>query len=604
MAVGVKKTPVDLDAALEGMVYEKNVEIPTRDGSYVLANVFRPDTTETVPALLCVSLYGKDLHEQDGFPEIWNEMLETLPNMKEGSTLSLHTHETNDPEIWVRKYGYACVRVDVPGSGKSPGLLDPLSPTEARATYDAIEWAAAQPWCNGKVGMTGISYLAMTQWRVASEQPPHLACILPWEGVSDYYRDWNRHGGIISTFFNGWFPMSPVILQHGNANSPWVDLDDGAPIGGPLALSDEELHANRIDPAAELRARELDDDWWRERSADLRKITVPFLSAANWGGHGLHLRGNMEPFIQSPAEQKWLEIHGGNHRDGYYLPEGEALHKQFFDHFLKGVDNGWQDRPRVLLNIRHADETFVPRPESEWPLARTSWEKYYLDPDAGLLGPTPPKGESSVSYPGLGEGVRLRTAPFAEETEITGPLVANLHVSSSTDDMDVFVTLRAFRPDGTEVMFHGSSDPAVPLTQGWLRVSHRKLDPERSTPWRPFHAHDELQKLTPGQIYEVQVELWPTCLVFPAGYQLELLIEGVDFARTDLEQPEEYLKLGKRMSEAAGDGNDRSNVFRGSGPALHNDWVDRPEAVFGGTNTIHTGGRHDSYLLVPVIPSE
>ena len=316
-----KPTTIDMDRALQGIHYEKNVEIPTRDGSFVSANIFRPETEQQVPALLCYSIYAKDLHEQDGFPEIWADMLERLPNIFDHSTCSLHTHETNDPEIWC-PWGYACVRVDVPGAGKSPGFLDPFSPTEARAGYDTVEWIADQPWCNGKVGMTGISYLAIAQWRVATEQPPHLAAIIPWEGVSDFYRDWNRHGGMLSTFFAGWYGMQAVRLQHGNAASPWFDLDDGAPIGGPGDLSEEELRANRMDPVAEFRANELDSPWWRDRSADFDRITVPLLSGANWGGNALHLRGNVEAFVRSASPQKWLEIHGGNHRDDYYLPAG------------------------------------------------------------------------------------------------------------------------------------------------------------------------------------------------------------------------------------------------------------------------------------------
>jgi predicted acyl esterase len=603
MALTEKKTPVDMERALQGMVYEKNVRIPTRDGSYVMANVFRPDTDEPVPSLFCVSIYGKDLHEQDGFAEIWDDMLDKLPHMKETSTLSLHTHETSDPEVWV-PYGYACVRVDLPGSGKSPGRLDPFSPTEARAAYDAIEWAAAQPWSNGKVGMAGISYLAVSQWRAATEQPPHLTCICPWEGVSDFYRDWNRHGGILSTFYPGWFPMQPLMLQHGNGESPWGDLDDGAPMGGPDALTEEQLRENRVDASAEIRTRERDEQWWRDRSADLEKITIPFLSAANWGGLGLHLRGNVEPFVQSPAREKWLEIHGGNHRDRFYLPEGEQLQRQFFDYYLKGDDNGWADRPPVMLQIRHVDDTYVDRDEHEWPLARTQWTKYHLDAGRASLGTSPVAAESAASYRALGDGASFTTEAFASETEMTGPVVAKLHVSSSTEDMDIFATLRALRPDGSEVTFHGSSDPAVPMSQGWLRVSHRKLDPVRSTEWRPVHTHDEIQKLTPLDVYEVHVEIWPTCLVLPAGYSLQLLIEGKDFVRVDIEQPDVYVRLGKRMSDLAGDGNDRSDLFRGSGPAIHNDRVDRPADVFDGTSTIHTGGRYDSYLLLPLIPAK
>ena len=598
MAVTHKRTPIDMERALQGIVYEKNSSIATRDGSYVMANVFRPETDQPVPALLCASVYGKDLHTQDIFPEIWEDILRQLPQLADRSTLSLHTHETNDPEVWV-PYGYACVRLDVPGTGKSPGKIDPLSPAEADAIYDTIEWIAEQSWCNGKVGMTGISYFAMVQWRVAGERPPHLAAIVPWEGMSDYYREFSRHGGIASTFLPAWLP-TVVKLQHGN-NEVHTDLDDGAPIGGPVALSEQQRRANRIDPSHELRTRELDSPWWRERSADLERITVPMLSAANWGGNALHLRGNVEAFTWAASTDKWLEVHGGNHRDAYYLPEGEQLHKDFFDHFLKGEDNGWDKRARVQLKIRHEGERFVARDENEWPLARTAWTKFHLQPDA-TLGAAPPTAEAELSYQGLGEGLRFAAEPFAQETEVTGPLAAKLHVSSSTDDLDLFLTVRALRPDGSEVTFHGSSDQAVPLAQGWLRASHRKLDPRRSEPWRPWHSHDELQKLAPGEVYEVDVEIWPTCFVFPAGYRLELIVAGVDFVRPALEHEDVYAGLGQRLSEDAGDGNDRTNIFRGSGAFLHNDIVDRPAEVFGGTNMLHVGPARESYLLVPVIP--
>src|SRR5262249_3136055 len=273
----------------------KNVEIPTRGGSHVSANVFRPDSAEPVPALLCYSIYSKDLHTQDAYPSGWAHMRRRIPGIGERSTLGLHTFEANDPEVWV-PWGYACVRVDVPGSGKSPGRMDPLSPAEARAGYDAVEWIAAQPWCNGKVGMTGISYLAMTQWVVASEQPPHLAAIVPWEGVSDFYRDWARHGGMLSTFATGW-NAGTRSRQHGRAPSGPGDFDDPSmPIGGRDVRSDDELRADRFDALAELRAHPLDDPVWRDRSPALERITVPLLSAGNWGGIGLHLRGNVEGF--------------------------------------------------------------------------------------------------------------------------------------------------------------------------------------------------------------------------------------------------------------------------------------------------------------------
>ena len=216
--------------------------------------------------------------------------------------------------------------------------------------------------------------------------------------------------GQLSSFFAGWYGMQAVRLQHGNAGSPWHDLDDGAPIDGTGDLPEEELRANRMDPVAEFRARELDDRWWRERSADFDRIEVPLLSGANRGGNALHLRGNVEAYVRSASRQKWLEIHGGNHRDDYYLPPGEELHRQFFDHFLKGEDNGWNERLPVMLKIRSVEDTFEPRAEQEWPLARSRWTKLYLDAGAGSLSREPSSEEAATSFDALGDGLRFRLA--------------------------------------------------------------------------------------------------------------------------------------------------------------------------------------------------
>ena len=588
--------------AIAGMVYEKNVRIPTCD-SYVSVNIFRPQGEAKVPALLGVSPYGKDLHTKDGFPEIWLEMQDHLPRFADNSSLSLHTWETNDPEIWV-PWGYACVRLDTPGSGKSPGVIDCYSPIEAQATYDAIEWCAAQSWCNGKVALMGISYLAIIQWRVAAEQPPHLTCLCPWEGEFDYYREWARHGGILCNVFTElWYPTQVLALQYGFRGSKYHDLDDStAPIGGDEDLSSEQLAANRVDLVQEYRDREMDEQWYRERSGVYEKNTLPILSAANWGGQGLHGRGNFEGFTLAPSNEKWLRVHGGNHRDAFYLPDGEQLQKQFFDHYLKGVDNGWPEKPRVMLKVRRIDDTFFERDEQEWPLARTQWTKHYLDVQAGTLSSAVPAAEAAETYAGMGRGIRLRTAPLDEETEITGPLAAKLFVASSTEDMDLFLTLRVLDPDGTEATFIASVEPQAPVANGWLRVSHRKLDPERTTEYRPWHTHDEKQPLTPGEIYEVDVEIWPSCLVIPAGYTLELIIEGKDFARDDLDPDPTYAKLAERMVAFAG--RDWPDLFRGMGLFLHNDPQDRPAAIFNGDNTIYSGPEHPAYLLLPVIPEK
>jgi uncharacterized protein len=315
-------------------------------------------------------------------------------------------------------------------------------------------------------------------------------------------------------------------------------------------------------------------------------VTVPVLSAANWGGFGLHSRGNFEAFTQAASRQKWLEVHPGRHEEWFYLPYGMQLQRRFLDHFLKGADNGWQHEPAVQLNIRRAfSGDFELRKEHEWPLARTRWTKLYLDASTDSLNWAAPTTPASTSFPGMAEPVTVYSPPLVEQTEITGPLAATVYISSSTTDADLFVTLRAFGPDGREVDFQGAIDPHAPLAQGCLRASHRKLDPARSTPYRPYHGHDEAEPLEPGTTYALQIEMWPTCIVLPAGFRLAVTIGGRDFAR-------------QAQAQAAG-----PPVFRGSGLFLHTDPDDRPPEVFNGTSTIHTGPDTPSHLLLPIVPS-
>ncbi len=579
----------------EGILFEKNVPIPTDDGAFMMSNVFRPSAEGRHPVLMSMSIYGKDIHTRDFNPEVWEEMLAHIPGLCERSSCDYHSWETPDPEVWV-PYGYVVIRVDARGSGKSPGKIHPFTPREVRDLYDAIEWAGVQPWSNGKVGLSGISYYAMNQWNAAALRPPHLAAIAPWEGAQEAYRDVLRHGGILSNVFpTQWAKRQLVPIQHGNAGSHFRDMDDGGPVGGPTALSEEELERNRVDMVAEALKHPLDGPYYRERTARLEDIAVPLLSSANWGGFGLHSRGNFNGFRESGSSQKWLEVHQGDHVRPFYEKEGIALQKQFYDHFLKGEQNGWEKRPPVLMTIRRPDGTTSRREENEWPLARTEWRKLYLDAASGALVESAPKDEAQLSYRALEDAVVFTTPPLPAEIEITGPMAAKLFVSSSTEDMDIFATVQAFAPDGTEVTFPGASEPAAPIAQGWLRASQRKLDPERSRPWQPYHAHDEAQKLVPGEVYEVEVEIWPGHVVLPEGYSIALRIEGKDFVRP---RP----GIGGWIKDRIMDDILHLNVKAGSGFFLHNHPEDRPEDLYGGESTVYTGGGHPAYLLVPVIP--
>ena len=568
---------------LSVVLIERDVEIPMDDGVVLRADVFRSRDAEQVPVVMTLGPYGKGVRYQDGYKDQWEWLTGAHPDVLEGSSRSYLTWETVDPEIWV-PWGYAVVRVDSRGSGRSPGFLDVFSPRETRDYFEAIEWAGTQPWCSGKVALCGISYYAINQWLVAGLQPPHLAAMIPWEGAADAYRDRARHGGILSNLFvELWYPLQVLSAQHGNPGTledPWL----GQRASGPEELSEEELAANRADLRGQ-RPPDLDGPGYRERSADWPRIEVPFLSAASWGGFGLHSRGNFEAFTQAASTQKWLEAHPGRHEEWFYLPYGLELQKRFLDHFLKDADNGWDREPRVRLNIRRPfSDEYEMRTAEEWPLARTCWTQLYFDAARQTLEWEAPARSASVSFDALGDPLTLCSAPVDAETEITGPLAATLFVSSSTTDADLFVTLRAFSPAGEEVDFQGSLDPRTPLAQGWLRASHRKLDRDASRPHRPYHTHDELQPLEPDSVYELPIEIWPTCIVLPVGFRLALTIGGSDFAR-----PMDHEVEGPP-------------VFRGSALFLHTDADDRPRGIYDGTTTIHTGPETPSYLLLPIVP--
>jgi predicted acyl esterase len=553
------------------MTFEKDVAVEMSDGLSLRLNVFRPAAPGKYPVVMSHGVYAKDVHFSHAFKPQWEKLTAIYPDLtRHGSSGRFLRWEVPDPERWAPD-GYVIVVADARGTGKSPGYLDPRSPRENQDYYELIEWAGTQPWSNGKVGLLGISYLAINQWSVAALNPPHLAAICPWEGFWDHYRDNSHHGGILSnSFMDAWWPRQVLANQHGNGKTHYIDPDTGERNTGP-ALSDELLVGNRTDHPGAHRRHYLDDAWHRGRTPDLRKIKVPILSAGNWGGPGVHLRGNIGGFVEAGSQQKWLSMHIGTHFESFYLPQYVALQKRFFDRYLKGIDNGWDSEPPLRLEIRGVHGGASVRHEREWPLQRTRWTKFFLDAERKTLGPVGRAKAAAISYEALGEGVTFLTEPFDAETEITGYVAARLVISSSTTDMDIFAVLRAFDPAGEEVRFIGAHEP-TPVTRGWLRASHRKLDPSRSKPYRPFLAHDEIQKLTPGQRYAVDVEIWPTCLVLPKGYRLALTLMGKDF---------EFAGIPGRL--------------------LHNDAADRPAAEFGGINTIHTGDENESCLLLPVI---
>jgi uncharacterized protein len=569
----------------DGMRIEWDVPIAMDDGLVLRADVFRPTPDGRYPVILTYGPYAKGLAFQDGYPSAWQRMVAEHPDVATGSTNKYQSWEVVDPEKWVPD-GYVCVRVDSRGAGRSPGYIDHFSPRETKDFYDCIEWAGVQPWSNGKIGLNGISYFGMNQWHVASLQPPHLAALCVWEGAADFYRDMTHHGGILSTFWANWYDMQVKTVQYGLGERGPRSRVTGELVCGDETLSDKQLAANRCDFGDEILAHPVDDSYHKARSPVWEKITTPLLTASNWGGQGLHPRGNFEGFVRTASKEKWLEAHGIEHWTHFYTDYGRLLQKRFFDCFLKGERNGWDRQPRVQLQVRRP-EKFVERHENEWPIARTQWTKFHLDPAGQVLGREPAKTAANLAFDALGDGLTFLSPPLERETEITGPLAAKLSVSSTTSDADLFLVFRVFTPDLREVTFMGAIDPHTPIAQGWLRASHRKLDPELATEYRPYHTHDEVQPLTPGEPVALDVELWPTSIVVPAGHRIALSVRGRDY--------EWQASTGARLSNF-------KNELRGCGPFLHNDPRDRPAAVFGGRTTLHIGPDRPAYVLVPIIP--
>ena len=569
----------------DGMRIDWDVPIVMDDGVVLRCDVFRPRKDGHYPVILNYGPYAKGLAFQDGYPSAWQRMASAHPDVTAGSSNKYQNWEVVDPEKWVPR-DYACVRVDSRGCGCSPGFIDHFSPRETRDFYDCIEWAAAQPWSNGKIGLNGVSYYGINQWHVATLQPPHLAAMCIWEGAADWYRDMTHHGGILCTFWENWYDMQIRTVQHGAGERGKRSRVHGELVCGPETLPDGKLAGNRCSLGDEIREHPLDDEYHKERSPVWAKVKVPFLSAANWGGQGLHPRGNFEGFVRAASKQKWLEAHGLEHWTHFYTDYGRELQLAFFDHFLHGKSNGWDKRARVTLQVRHLDR-FEERSENEWPLVRTRWTRLYLDAANGALQEKQTSAATSIAFDAMGDGVTFLTSPLEADTEITGPSALKLFASSSISDADLFVVLRIFSPDLAEVVFQGAIDPHTPVAQGWLRASHRKLDRKLTTPYRPYHTHDKKQPLVPGEPVELDIEIWPTSIVVPAGYRIGLTIRGKDY---------EYAGAsGGRLSNF-------KNELKGCGPFLHNDPVDRPADTFGGVTTLHFGRGRQPFLLLPIIP--
>ena len=519
----------------DGLLIERNVEVPMRDGIRILVDIYRPagQPASDLPILLGWSPYGKHGLSASLWPPA---------GVEEGWMSRFTAFEAPDPAYWSAR-GYAVVFADPRGAWLSEGDLRHNGIGEGEDCYDCIEWLAKLPWTNGKVGMTGVSYLAAIQYLVASLKPPHLAAINPWEGFSDWYRDFAYHGGIRET---GFVPRGSDNLRFSLGRT-------------------EDTNAN-------VQAHPLYDAYWRSKEVDLEAIEVPAFVVASWSDQGLHTRGTIEAWRHMASPRKWLEIHGQKKWANYYRPESRAKQAAFFDHFLKGIDSRVESWPPVLVEVRESSGSSNYRPESEWPIARTHPTPLYLQVQRAVLAESCAADEASVIYEACDSADEaIFDYRFDADTELTGYAKLKLWVSADgSDDMDLFVALQKLDATGAPVgfNFYAFYDNG-PVALGWLRVSHRELVPDRSTPSQPFHSHVREHRLEDGEIVPVEIEIWPFSTLFRAGETLRLVVKGMD-------------------------------IYRDALPNLpfarHEDLRNR------GRHVIHAGGRYDSHLLVPVVP--
>jgi uncharacterized protein len=489
---GMVRPPVQVTDPPAGIAVDWDVPVPVRDGTVLRVNVFRPANGSSAPVIMSAHPYGKDRLPRPGRPAAQYRMLRQPRPVAFSAWTSW---EAPDPAFWVPQ-GYAVVNCDLRGCGTSDGVGSLLSDREAEDYFDLIEWAAAAPWSTGRVGLNGVSYLALSQYKVAALRPPGLRAICPWEGFTDAYRDLLRPGGI---------------------------REDGFIRTWSRGLRGQRLET---DLRREQLERPLRDEFWRSLVPDLGRIAVPMLVCGSFSDHCLHSGGSFRAFEQSGSSQRWLYTHRGGKWATYYSAGALAAQRRFFDRFLRDEDDGQDDEPPVRLAVHDVrDEPVEVRGEGEWPLARTEWRRLHLLA-GGVLAPEPVGHEGAVAFDLRAAGTVFRWL-VPEPLELTGPMAAHLRLElRGTADANLFVGVEKWR-DGRQVGFEGSYGYGLDrVTTGWLKASHRALDDERSQPWAPVHTHLAPQPLAPGEVVDAAVALRPSATRFRPGDELRLVIRG------------------------------------------------------------------------------
>lgn len=550
-------------AQYEMGAWEKQVPVTARDGTQLYVDVCRPKAAGKFPALLSMSPYGREI--QHLAPPAGRE--------------SDYTRGTGGIESGMTDYfvprGYVHVHGDPRGIGRSGGDYTHFGEQEQQDGADMIEWIAAQPWCDGNVGMLGMSYFAKSQWLVASQQPPHLKAIFIHDGYTDTYRHMAYHGGIFNYGFyhHIWRlfptsttqPMSKKLFSPEEYERKLEELRQDKDIRTYPYLYKLTINPEYNPLLLDLLLHPFDGPFYQERSAypDFDKIKIPVFLVSRWSAWAIHLPGAIQAFnaLKVPRKMVITETpwEGGFGRPWY---ENHDLVLRWYDHWLKGIDNGVMDEPPVKIFVKGINTW---RSEQEWPLARVQYVKYYLH-EGGALSTLPQMPHERHSRfrnetwqaPGkTSPCLTYTTEPVATDTEISGPIAFHFWASLSEADANWFVQVRDVAPDGT----------ASIVSKGWLKASHRELDEQLSTAERPYHKHLRRLETKPNEIYAYAIDIKDTSYVFTEGHRIQLLIKGQD-------SPWEDFAIWYHVTNATET-----------------------------EHTIYSDARYSSHLLMPVVPA-
>jgi len=544
---------------------EYNIEIPISEGFFVTVNIYRSkkaaENGEKVPVVMCAHPYDNQLTPAlnntpfGGAPQQYR----LIPQAGGKPIFSkLTSWESPDPNFWVPE-GYAVVNMNLPGYSTSEGPPSAFSEHQAKCYYEAIEWIAKQSWCTGKVGLNGVSFLAITQWHVAACQayggpPPSLCCISPWEGLTDVYRDIFSFGGLSETGFPTFWWNTEVKPAINGTEEDFIKAE------GCIATDYLEQHP-------------FYDDFWKAKSAKLEEITVPMLVCASFSDHGLHTMGSFRGFEKAKSKYKWVYTHRTGKWVSYYSPEVQNMTKNFMDCFLKGdTSSGFLNKPPVRLEVRSSLDVIKEiRDENEWPIARTKYKKLYLSEQEHSLTFEKPEKQMEIIYSSKGEKVKFNFK-FTEDTELSGYMMLKVWMEArpendrdtSPDDMAMFIAVNKLDRDGNTVHFNGSvGNNKDMVTRGYCKVSRRELDLVESTEWHPVLKGDSELKLKAGDIVPVDIELYPSSTFFSVGETIQLIIASDEIIP--------------------------SPPYKKSADCNH------------GNHVLHFGKKYDSYLQIPVI---